>query len=148
MPKTGILDTITEGQQLQLLTWLETLPITEVVQKVAATPPDGFGIKTYITSLRRFQARMNREARAELLENLGSGNTSSGERHLLLKSAEVLTRRFFGSGRASVTAIKLSLLPVRSPAFRRSQCNEDRLKAGLQASASHLKSGVDFFARA
>ena len=60
MSKTGILDTLAEGQQLQLLSWLEMFPIAEVVQKVAAPPPEGFGIKTYITSLRRFQARMNK----------------------------------------------------------------------------------------
>ena len=85
MPKTSILDTLTEGQQLQLLSWLETFAIAEVVQKVAAPPPDGFGIKTYITSLRRFQARMNNEARVELLAGL---KTSPGDSQLLLKSAQ------------------------------------------------------------
>lgn len=73
MPKTGFsfahsplrhFATSLPSLQLQLLSWLEMFPIAEVVQKVAAPPPDGFGIKTYITSLRRFQARMNNEARS------------------------------------------------------------------------------------
>jgi hypothetical protein len=52
---TGILDGLNNDQQDQLLTWLELYPIKEVLEMVAAPPPEGFGIKTHITSLRRFQ---------------------------------------------------------------------------------------------
>ena len=68
MPKIGVLDQLTDAQQAQLLTWLETMSLTEVLQMLNAPPPEGFGIRTYMTSLRRFQARINREHRAELLE--------------------------------------------------------------------------------
>jgi hypothetical protein len=67
MPKIGILDQLTDGQKSQLITWLETMTLTEVLKKLSAPEPEGFGIHTYITSLRRFQARINREQRAELL---------------------------------------------------------------------------------
>ena len=68
MPKIGILDQLTDSQQAQLLAWLETMSLTEVLEKLNAAPPEGFGIRTYMTSLRRFQARINREQRAEMLE--------------------------------------------------------------------------------
>jgi hypothetical protein len=67
MPKIGILDQLTDGQKGQLITWLETMSHAEVLKKLSAPEPEGFGIHTYITSLRRFQDRVNREQRAELL---------------------------------------------------------------------------------
>jgi hypothetical protein len=51
---TGILDGLSNDQQDQLLSWLKLYPIKEVLGMVAA-PPEGFDIKTHITSLRRFQ---------------------------------------------------------------------------------------------
>jgi len=57
MPRTGILDSLSDEQRDQLFSWMGSIKIDEVVDKVAAPPPDGFGIKTYITSLRRFYQR-------------------------------------------------------------------------------------------
>jgi hypothetical protein len=51
----GILDGLSNEQHDQLLTWLELYPINEVLDRLAAPPPDGFNIRTHITSLRRFQ---------------------------------------------------------------------------------------------
>jgi hypothetical protein len=51
----GILDGLSNDQHDQLLTWLELYPTNEVLQMIAAPPPQGFGIQTHITSLRRFQ---------------------------------------------------------------------------------------------
>jgi hypothetical protein len=53
----GILDSLEPEQKDQLVTWIETGNIGQVLEKVAARPPDGFGIKTHITSLRRFYQR-------------------------------------------------------------------------------------------
>jgi hypothetical protein len=53
--RPGILDGLTDDQQDQLLTWLELYPVKDVLEMVAAAPPEGFGIRTHITSLRRFQ---------------------------------------------------------------------------------------------
>lgn len=58
----GILDSLTPDQQDQLLVWMETLPAKTVLEKVAADPPAGFGLKTHLTSLRRFYARKQTEA--------------------------------------------------------------------------------------
>jgi hypothetical protein len=57
MPRTGILDSLSDEQKDQLFSWMESLPIDEVLNNVAAPQPDGFGIKTYVTSLRRFYQR-------------------------------------------------------------------------------------------
>jgi hypothetical protein len=76
--KWGILDSLTTAQQEQLVDWLELHPIKTVLELVAAPPPEGFGIKTHITSLRRFQLRAQAhnqkdlaECHVELLEELG-----------------------------------------------------------------------------
>jgi hypothetical protein len=60
--KIGVLDTLSEEQQEQLLTWLSILPDREVLDRVTASPPEGFGIKTHITSIRRFEQRKQMEA--------------------------------------------------------------------------------------
>jgi len=39
------------------MTWMELYEIEQVLEKVAAPPPEGFRIKTHITSLRRFYRR-------------------------------------------------------------------------------------------
>jgi hypothetical protein len=57
-PNPSVLATLSEDQQQQLLAWLEEYPAAEVLLKVGAPPPDGFGLKTHITSLRRFYAQM------------------------------------------------------------------------------------------
>ena len=85
MPKIGILDQLTDSQQAQLITWLETMSLTEVLEKLNAAPPEGFGIRTYMTSLRRFQARINREQRAELLEQQPAAATEADR---MLRSAQ------------------------------------------------------------
>jgi len=57
MPRTGILDSLEPEQKDQLMTWMELYEIEQVLEKVAAPPPEGFRIKTHITSLRRFYRR-------------------------------------------------------------------------------------------
>ena len=39
------------------MTWMELYEIEQVLEKVAAPPPEGFRIKTHIISLRRFYRR-------------------------------------------------------------------------------------------
>jgi hypothetical protein len=55
MPKIGILEGLSNEQKEQLLTWLETYSKKEVLQKLAVPPPDGFNVRTHITSLHRFE---------------------------------------------------------------------------------------------
>ena len=65
---TGVLDRLTSEQQDLLLHWLDIYPDKTVLEKVAAPPPEGFGLATHITSLRRFQARKERDDSLEVLE--------------------------------------------------------------------------------
>src|SRR5688572_27362780 len=89
MPKIGILDQLTDGQKAQLITWLETMSHAEVLKKLSAPEPEGFGIHTYITSLRRFQDRINREQRAELLAR-ESGFAAAADQMLQAARDELL----------------------------------------------------------
>ena len=57
MSRIGILDSLEREQKDLLVTWIETLPIKLVLEKVASAPPEGFNIRTHITSLRRFYQR-------------------------------------------------------------------------------------------
>ena len=54
MHNPGFLETLTDDQRAQLLTWMEVFPMRVVLEKVAAPSPEGFGLKTHITTLRRF----------------------------------------------------------------------------------------------
>jgi hypothetical protein len=64
----GVLDRVSPEQQNQILHWLDIYPDRAVLEKIAAPPPDGFGVATHITSLRRFQARKQRDDATEILE--------------------------------------------------------------------------------
>ena len=67
MSRIGILESLEREQKDLLVTWIETLPIKVVLDKVAAPPPEGFNIRTHITSLRRFYQR---ERNAHTRENI------------------------------------------------------------------------------
>jgi hypothetical protein len=67
MSRIGILDSLEREQKDLLVTWIETLPIKLVLEKVASPPPEGFNIRTHITSLRRFYQR---ERNAHTRENI------------------------------------------------------------------------------
>ena len=57
MSRIGILDSLEREQKDLLVTWIEALPIKLVLEKVASAPPEGFNIRTHITSLRPFYQR-------------------------------------------------------------------------------------------
>jgi hypothetical protein len=106
--KWGILDSLTTAQQEQLVDWLELHPIKTVLELVAAPPPEGFGIKTHITSLRRFQLRAQAhnqkdlaECHVELLEELG------GDPQALNRLTDSALRQF---------AVELATVNNRDPA--------------------------------
>ncbi|HYE30777.1 MAG TPA: hypothetical protein VEH27_05075 [Methylomirabilota bacterium] len=64
------LNNLTPEQQEQLFDWLETLPLRRVLEMVAADPPDGFGLKTHLTTLRRFHLRARARFHQQLTEDL------------------------------------------------------------------------------
>jgi hypothetical protein len=56
-PNPSVLASLTPEQQEQLLAWLDEFSPSEVVAKVAAPSPEGFGLKTYPNSVKRFYAK-------------------------------------------------------------------------------------------
>jgi hypothetical protein len=74
LKESCVLSAHAPAQQEELFDWLELHPAKTVLEMVAAPPPEGFGIKTHLTSLRRFHARartcFHREITAAPLELL------------------------------------------------------------------------------
>ena len=64
----GLLENLDQSEKDTLISWIEALPLKAVLDKVAAPSPDGFGIRTHITSLRRFYAREQARAAVHVLE--------------------------------------------------------------------------------
>ena len=100
----GILDSLSPEQREQLMDWLELHPVQKVLELVAAPPPDGFGIKTHITSLRRF----HHQAQAANQKDLADEHCE-----LLAELAPILA---FHSAKALAAAdVRLPLRPHRKP---------------------------------
>lgn len=66
-PNPSPLAALTEDQQQQIISWMDSFPISEVIEMVRREPPEGFGIVTYDTSLRRFYARHKLASRGDIL---------------------------------------------------------------------------------
>ena len=63
----------------QIISWLETQSRRKVLERIALPPPDGFGLKTHLTTLNRFYARhvaAERPADLELAKLLAPGPSS------------------------------------------------------------------------
>jgi hypothetical protein len=56
---------LTEDDQKQLVNWLQLHGPKDTIPIVAAPPPEGFGIKTHVTTLRRFYARYKAQELSE-----------------------------------------------------------------------------------
>jgi hypothetical protein len=64
-PNPSPLDKLSAEDRERLLGWLELHPTRKVVEMAAQQPPDGLGLKTHETTLRRFAARHRAQDRAE-----------------------------------------------------------------------------------
>jgi hypothetical protein len=64
----SILEKLSAEDRERLLGWLELHPTRKVVELVAQQPPDGFGLNTHETTLRRFAARHRAQDRTEDLD--------------------------------------------------------------------------------
>lgn len=101
MPRIGILDGLSPEQQEQLIDWIETMPIKLVVEKSSTPPPEGLGIKTHITSLRRFYQRYQVEhLRDDLAVAASVYLTSDNLQSLRTSAMAVLTHHAFESATA------------------------------------------------
>ena len=59
------LASLSEQDQAKLVSWLDLHRTEDVIAMVAAPPPEGFGIETHITTLRRFYVRYQNQHRKE-----------------------------------------------------------------------------------
>lgn len=76
----GILDELTPEKQEELFDLLEHLTTREVLAKIAAPPPEGWGLNTHVTSLRRFYQRKQLDLlRAEIEERSSLGLVTFSE---------------------------------------------------------------------
>jgi len=126
MPRTGILDSLTDDQKDQLFSWMQSLPINDVLDKVAAAPPDGFGIKTYVTSLRRFYQREKLFRGRDNLPLARMAHLNSEELAILQNaSTATLTQHFFeaisapGENQNYIAAAAKWLVATREQELRR-----------------------------
>ena len=79
MPRKSTLDPLTEDQKAQLYDWLLEMPAEKVLERIARPAPDGFGIKTHLTTLRRFKNRRDAENAADILDSAAHlGNIAPG----------------------------------------------------------------------
>ena len=65
MPKIGVLESLTTEQKEQVLAWLELYSKREVLEKLAAPPPEGFDVRTHPACLRRFEQRFHLSNKSE-----------------------------------------------------------------------------------
>ena len=93
----SILETLTDAQRDQLYDWLLEMPVPQVAEKIALPAPDGFGIKTHETTLRRFKRRRWAEDSADQLEDAAKLAGASAADHDTLDTgiASALKRHFF-----------------------------------------------------
>jgi hypothetical protein len=64
------LNVLTLAQQQLLFDWLEIHPLKLVLEMVAAPKPDGFGINTHVTTLRRFHLRARAHFKTQLAADI------------------------------------------------------------------------------
>jgi hypothetical protein len=126
MPRIGILDSLSEDQKDQLYSWIQSMPINEVLDKLAAQPPDGFGIKTYVTSLRRFFQREKLIRDRDNLPLARMAHLNSEEINLLqAASAATLSQQLFEAismpdpDRSHLSAASKWLLATKEQELRR-----------------------------
>ena len=66
-PKS-LIDELPEEAQLKIVSWLECYSTRRVVEMIAEPAPEGFGIQTHITTLRRFYARHSTDSHLDEME--------------------------------------------------------------------------------
>ena len=108
MPKTGILDRLNQQQREQLLTWLEIHPKKEVLERLAAPPPEGFGLRTHYASLRRFEQQACLDTRADDLRLAQALGHSPDDLHLLKHGAAASLARAALHWCASLDPLRVS----------------------------------------
>ena len=83
-----MLSKLTEEKQNQVYDWLITFGYAETLDKVAAPPPDGFGLRTHRQSLQRFFKRHQKKLRAEDIAAAKENRSSPEDASVLVSDAE------------------------------------------------------------
>jgi hypothetical protein len=91
----SVLLQLTEEQKETLYDWLLADSYVGVQARMAASPPEGFGIKAHLTSLRRFFAKRNKEVRDENDEELELSREIDGDAKVLRAAERSLTGRAY-----------------------------------------------------
>lgn len=136
----GVLDKLTPEQQATLLLSMDSgEPDKAVLRKVSAPPPDGSGIRTHVTSLRRFYARRQLDDRlADLELARAHASAKNGSEALFLNAAEnILAETAFEFPTSSdfrpehFRVVSNWLLKVRDRELRREQVETNRERLAL-----------------
>src|SRR5688572_31508394 len=146
------LDQLTNDQRDQLYDLLTDLPTKEVVERIAQPAPEGFGIKTHITTLRRFKNRYwaelaaDREDSAKRFANSTSSTPENGDKLAVLDTGIQIAIRHHMFERvscASITDDQLSMvsrwthrqeklkLEVQRVQIARERCTQNQLRHQL-----------------
>jgi hypothetical protein len=106
------LDTLTEDQKDQLYDWLLEMPVAKVALKLAQPAPEGFGIKTHNTTLKRFKdRRWAEEAEAQIEAAKIASARSTDDATLDAAIASTLKRHLFARASSpDATTADLALL--------------------------------------
>jgi len=150
----GILDSLNSEQQDQLITWLELYPVKDVLEIIAAPPPDGFGIRTHITSLRRFQQQaqvggkdddLRHARRAQLTREELALMKNAASSALIQQAFQLSTVKGAGSKNLEVAAKWLSILQQqelreRQLALAQARMELEKDKIVLSAAIKEAKS--------
>ena len=110
--RSSTLDTLTDEQKDQLYDWLLQMPVPQVAYKLAQPAPEGFGVKTYVTTLQRFKKSRWTEEAADQLEAAKTARaTSADDAALDTAIASTLKRHLFERASApDATTADLALL--------------------------------------
>lgn len=146
----GILDSLRQEQQSLLEEWLECEPIPAVLKKIQLPPPDGFGIVTHATTLRRFRARKQLERVAEELDLARAHAEPTGaSQDIFLKAAERLlaTKAFQALSKPEFSAAHFSaaaqwLLRHRELEIRRQELELRRQRLERQFTRDQFNAAV------
>ena len=84
----SLLSQLTEGQQAQVYDWLVRFGYTETLNKIAAPPPDGFGLHTHRNSLQRFFRRYSQDLRTEDVAAAKENRFNTEDASVLVSDAE------------------------------------------------------------
>ena len=86
------LSSLTDDQSLQLMDWMYTLEnLSDVHRRVTAPPPEGFGVKVHLTTLRRLRDQFRAEDIARSAESMIDVITDLEKETDLNQSARVQT---------------------------------------------------------